>query len=251
MASSSYLEAYFIFMKKETFYFSHDYNARNDTKILYMRQELGMEGYGIYWYLIEALADAGGILPLKILPVLAKQMDSTLVKVEGVVNNYELFEVLENQFVSQRLLKHLELRNNLSEAGKIGAANRWKNGVANGVAIGIPNAKERKGKKIKGKEIKGSYYKKEDFNEVPEYIVFSVIQQFQISKQQTITEKQVTDMWQVFKEQNLTGDKFYNNENEVYKHFVNWINKQKFEKNAKPTAEDKFNAYKEYANRYS
>ena len=65
MASSSYLEAYFIFMKKETFYFSHDYNARNDTKILYMRQELGMEGYGIYWYLIEALADSGGILPLK------------------------------------------------------------------------------------------------------------------------------------------------------------------------------------------
>jgi hypothetical protein len=97
----------------------------------------------------------------------------------------------------------------------------------------------------------GKYFKKEEFNEVPEYIVFSVIQQFQISKQQTITEKQVTDMWQVFKEQNLTGDKFYNNENEVYKHFVNWINKQKFEKNAKPTAEDKFNAYKEYANRYS
>ena len=97
----------------------------------------------------------------------------------------------------------------------------------------------------------GKYFKKEEFNEVPEYIIFSVIQQFQISKQQTITEKQVTDMWQVFKEQNLTGDKFYNNENEVYKHFVNWINKQKFEKNAKPTAEDKFNAYKEYANRYS
>jgi hypothetical protein len=251
MASSSYLEAYFIFMKKETFYFSHDYNARNDTKILYMRQELGMEGYGIYWYLIEALADSGGILPLKIVPVLAKQMDSTLIKVEGVIMKYELFEVADNQFFSQRLIKHLELREALSEAGKIGAANRWKNGVANGVAIGLPNAKERKGKKIKEKEIKGSYYKKEDFNEVPEYIVFSVIQQFQISKQQTITEKQVTDMWQVFKEQNLTGDKFYNNENEVYKHFVNWINKQKFEKNAKPTAEDKFNAYKEYANRYS
>ena len=97
----------------------------------------------------------------------------------------------------------------------------------------------------------GKYFKKEEFNEVPEYIIFSTIQRFQISKQQTITEKQVTDMWQVFKEQNLTGDKFYNNENEVYKHFVNWINKQKFEKNAKPTAEDKFNAYKEYANRYS
>jgi hypothetical protein len=243
-------------MKKEAFYFSHDYNARNDTKILYMRQELGMEGYGIYWYLIEALADAGGILPLKILPVLAKQMDSTLVKVEGVVSNYELFEVVENQFVSQRLLKHLEYREVLSEQGKKGASKRWGNGGANGGAISHPNAKERKGNKNKGKEIKviskSNYFKKEDFNEVPEHITFSVIQRYKLSNDKIITEQQVKDSWEVFKDQNLTGDKFYNNENEVYKHFVNWINKQKFDKNAKPTtAEDKFNAYKEYANRYS
>lgn len=98
---------------------------------------------------------------------------------------------------------------------------------------------------------KGKKFKKEDINELPDYILFSSIQRYKLSNDKTITEKQVTDMWQVFKEQNLTGDKFYNNKNEVYKHFVNWINKQKFEKNAKPTAEDKFNAYKEYANRYS
>lgn len=97
----------------------------------------------------------------------------------------------------------------------------------------------------------GKKFKKEDFTEVPDYIIFSSIQRYKLSNDKIITEIQVKDMWQVFKEQNLTGDKFYNNENEVYKHFVNWINKQKFEKNAKPTAEDKFNAYKEYANRYS
>ena len=99
---------------------------------------------------------------------------------------------------------------------------------------------------------KSNYFKKEDFKEVPEHITFSVIQRYKLSNDKTITDKQVSDMWEVFKDQNLTGDKFYNNENEVYKHFVNWINKQKFDKNAKPTtAEDKFNAYKEYANRYS
>ena len=143
-------------MKKDTFYFSHDYNARNDTKILYMRQELGMEGYGIYWYLIEALADSGGILPLKIVPVLAKQMDSTQVKVEGIIMNYDLFEVADNQFFSQRLIQHLELRNSLSEAGKTGAKNRWKNREANGLAIGDPNANKSKVNKIKVKEIKES-----------------------------------------------------------------------------------------------
>ena len=203
-------------MKKETFYFSHDYNARNDTKILYMRNELGMEGYGIYWYLIEALADAGGILPLKILPVLAKQMDATLVKVEGVVNNYELFEVAENEFVSQRLLRHLGFRNECSENGKKGALKRWENRVANGVAISPPNAKERKGKEIKEKEIKvinkGKKFKKEDFSEVPEYLIFSIIQRYKLSNDKTITEKQVIDSWEVFCSQNLSGDKFYNNE---------------------------------------
>jgi hypothetical protein len=139
-------------MKKDTFYFSHDYNAHNDVKILYMRQELGMEGYGIYWFLIESLADSGGILPLKIVPVLAKQMDSTQVKVEAVIMNYELFDVNDKEFFSIRLLQHIELRNGLSAAGKIGAQKRWKNGGA----ISPPNAKESKGKERKVKESKES-----------------------------------------------------------------------------------------------
>ena len=63
-------------MKKDTFYFSHDYNAHNDVKILYMRHQLGMEGYGIYWFLIESLADAGGFLPLDLIPVLAHIFDT-------------------------------------------------------------------------------------------------------------------------------------------------------------------------------
>jgi hypothetical protein len=145
-------------MKKDTFYFSHDYNAHNDVKILFMRQQLGMEGYGIYWFLIESLADSGGYLPLKIIPVLSMQMQTTEVKVKAVIESFELFEINDKQFFSARLLKHLDVRTTLSEKGKLGAEKRWKNGgangVANGVAIGEGNAKERKGKEIKEKEIK-------------------------------------------------------------------------------------------------
>jgi len=138
-------------MKKDAYYFSHDYNAHNDTKILYMRQDLGMEGYGIYWFLVESLADSGGILPLKIVPVLAKQMDVTLAKVETIINQYDLFQLIDDQFFSQRLMQHLELRNGLSEAGKLGAIKRWEI-HKNGGAIGRANAKERKGKESKGNE---------------------------------------------------------------------------------------------------
>lgn len=42
---------------KETFYFRHDYNARNDSKILELRAEFGYEGYGVYWAVIETLAE--------------------------------------------------------------------------------------------------------------------------------------------------------------------------------------------------
>ena len=37
-------------------YFSHDRNALNDNKIAQMRGTYGMEGYGVYWAIIEALS---------------------------------------------------------------------------------------------------------------------------------------------------------------------------------------------------
>ncbi len=140
----------FYFMKSNSYYFSHDYNAANDTKVLFLRHQLGMEGYGIYWYLIEQLANAGGKLPLELIPVLAMQMHCTDVKVNGVLMNFDLFTIDSGEFWSERLQNHLELRLKLSESGKTGANNRW----GNRVAIGEGNAKERKEKEIKVKEIK-------------------------------------------------------------------------------------------------
>lgn len=140
-------------MKKDTYYFSHDYNARNDFKCLFLRQQLGMEGYGIYWFLIESLAESGGVLPLKIVPVLAMQMQVQDVKVSAVINSFDLFQITDNQFFSIRLNEHLEKRNLLSEGGKKGAENRWGNRGPIGGAISIPNAKERKLKEIKESKV--------------------------------------------------------------------------------------------------
>lgn len=143
-------------MKGKSYYFSHDYNAANDTKILFLRHQLGMEGYGIYWFLIERLADAGGKMPLDLIPILSMQMQSTDVKVKGVITQFDLFTIEEGEFWSERLQEHLGLREKLSQSGKNGAINRWGNGEANRGAIGEGNAKKRKEKEIKGKEIKES-----------------------------------------------------------------------------------------------
>ena len=142
-------------MKKSTYYFSHDYNAANDVKILFMRQQLGMEGYGIYWYLIEHLADAGGRLPLKIIPVLAMQMQSQEIKIRAVISEFELFEIVDDTFFSIRLLNNLDRVNDLkinnSIKGKLSAEKRKSTAVEQRLNSGA--TKERKGKEIKGNEI--------------------------------------------------------------------------------------------------
>jgi len=105
----------------KSFWFEHDYSASNDAKILFLRQQLGMEGYGIYWFIVEQLAQAGGKLPLKIVPVLAMQSQTQESKVSAVINGYGLFEISEDDFFSNRLNKHVETRKFYSETGKLGA----------------------------------------------------------------------------------------------------------------------------------
>lgn len=141
----------------KSFYFPHDYNSANDHKILFLRQQLGIEGYGIFWYIVEQLAQSGGRLPLKIIPVISMQIQTTADKVTAVIKNYELFVIEEDTFFSSRLMAHLEIRADASNYGRQGATKRWGNDPKNRVAIGPPNgppnAKERKGKEIKERRV--------------------------------------------------------------------------------------------------
>ena len=110
----------------KAFYFQHDYNAATDAKILFLRQQLGMEGYGIYWFIVEYLASAGGILPINIIPILAMQSHTQESKVEAVIKGYNLFEVTDTHFFSHRLNRHIFLRKKLSEEGLKGVKAREK-----------------------------------------------------------------------------------------------------------------------------
>ena len=42
-------------MTKKVNYFSHDFSARNDAKIISLRRKAGMEGLGIFWAIVEML----------------------------------------------------------------------------------------------------------------------------------------------------------------------------------------------------
>jgi uncharacterized protein YdaU (DUF1376 family) len=155
-------------MKKNTYYFSHDYNARNDTKVLFLRMQLGMEGYGIYWYLIESLAESGGTLPLQLIPVLAMQMHTTEAKVNAVVNAFNLFEITDDLFFSIRLNEHLEKVNQIkisaSERGKLSANKRKSTKIQQTVEQGVEQpAQQKKGKESKENKIINTNNFSEDF----------------------------------------------------------------------------------------
>jgi len=74
-----------------------------------------------------------------------------------------------------------------------------------------------------------------DFNGLPDQYIESIkLQTFQ-TKKIHVDLATINNLWDAFKLQNLDGQKFYNSENDVYKHFVNWFKTQKFDNNGTTT----------------
>ena len=85
-------------MEKEGFYFPHFCNARHDRKIKRLRKELGVEGYGIYFMLLETLRDQHDLrYPLEDIDLLAEEFNVSEQKVRVTICNYSLFEIDEDQ----------------------------------------------------------------------------------------------------------------------------------------------------------
>ena len=100
-------------MAKETFYFSHDSNAITDTKILNMRADYGMEGYGLFWAIIEMLRNEKDyMLTIDKNTFRAIQtLTNTTIDVEQFIQNciedYKLFAQNDGKFYSNSLLNRM------------------------------------------------------------------------------------------------------------------------------------------------
>ncbi len=158
-------------MKKDSYYFPHFYNARSDRKMLRVRRELGVEGYGIYFMLLEVLREQTNFsYPLEDIDLLADEFRISEQKIRTVICNYELFQVNEDEFFySEKLIHNLQPYIESSERARLAARKRWdkvKKNDANAYANALPeqsksnasqNAKrgeERKGKEKRIKDIK-------------------------------------------------------------------------------------------------
>ncbi len=145
---------------KDAFYFPHDSNAKDDPKIVMLMEQLGLEGYGIFWVLIEVLRDQPEYrYPMALTSALARRFCTTKEKVEIVITGYSLFEVDgDNFFLSPSLCRRMlfidDKRKKLAEAGRKGREKQLI-GPPPGQAQATPGQeKKRKEKESKEKESK-------------------------------------------------------------------------------------------------
>ena len=150
-------------MAKETFYFSHDSNALTDTKILNMRADYGLEGYGLYWAIIEMMRNEEDYkLELNKNTYRAiKTLTNTTIDIEkfikDCIEDYKLFEQKDEKFYSNSLLKRMEVKEKKSAVAREKAQKRWSGNATDMQQQCNSNAnkiKENKENKNKVKENK-------------------------------------------------------------------------------------------------
>jgi len=176
-------------MKKDAYYFPHFSNARNDSKILKLRRVMGIEGYGIYFLLLEVLRDQTDFkISVESLEDFAYEWHTSKEKLESVVANFGLFQVDEQNFFSPKFneymnpyiegkeskriagikgnlvrYKHItkEEASNLTDEQILHIDEMRKQNKSNALAmrevsesLSTPDASQKKGKERKGKEKK-------------------------------------------------------------------------------------------------
>ncbi len=147
---------------KDTFYFSHDYNARTDEKIKKLIRKHGMTGYGVFWAIVEDLYNNANALQSDCEGIAFElRVDETMVK--SILHEFDLFVFEGEHFGSLSVQKRMDDRDSRSKKARESAFKRWENmrthseGNANAMPMQSEgNAiKERKGKETKERKPKG------------------------------------------------------------------------------------------------
>lgn len=108
-------------MTKDAYYFPHFSNARHDRKIMRLRKELGVEGYGIFFMLLEVLRDQVDYkYPTTDIDLLAEEFGCSEQKIRVVICNYQLFVTDEEKlFFSPKLFLYLQPYLNMKEQRRL------------------------------------------------------------------------------------------------------------------------------------
>ena len=113
-------------MKKDTYWFSHDYNARSDGKLLKLRMKHGMEGVGVYWCVVEMLYEENGFISLHDYERITFELRTNEELVRSVINDFGLFEINCERFWSNSAMERLAVRKDKSDQARNAINVRWE-----------------------------------------------------------------------------------------------------------------------------
>jgi uncharacterized protein YdaU (DUF1376 family) len=155
-------------MRKDAYYFPHFSNARHDKKLQRVRKELGVEGYGIYFMLLETLRDQEGFsYTADDIDLLADDFGTSEQKVRTVLCNYGLFTFTDDGqlFTSERFTEYMRPYLEKKERARMAANKRWNNSDANAYANALPEQCASNASKVKKSKVKKSKVNESKVNE--------------------------------------------------------------------------------------
>ena len=112
--------------KKDSYYFQHDYYARNDPKLVNLMARHGVEGVGIFWCIVENLYEQGGRLDISSCNSIAFSLHVDNAIVESIVKDFDLFKDDGQVFWSESVNKRIEKQESIRSKRKAAVLKRWQ-----------------------------------------------------------------------------------------------------------------------------
>lgn len=218
---------------KGAYYFSHDSNARNDEKLIAVRMKLGVEGYGIYFMILERLLEATDYMSIKDYNIIAFDLRVSAEKVKSVIEDFGLFNFTDDgkKFFSESFLNRMKpldnMREQRSQAGKKSAEKRAKsNDNSTTVERPLPEnpTKERKGEESK---VNTTYVvvEEEYYEKIKTFLLRQKAKIDLLAMRYKTSAETVIEKINLFVEFSVHGDKIWTDENDSWVHFTNWFPK--------------------------
>lgn len=110
-------------MSENKLYFSHDYYSRDNLSNL--RMKCGLEGYGIYWCLVEIMHENGGEIKESDIEGIAYNLHTDENKILDVINSCDTFAVKKGVISSKRVIDNIKKREKISAIRREAVGQRW------------------------------------------------------------------------------------------------------------------------------
>lgn len=111
----------------KTRFLPHDYNARQDPKLIKLQIKHGLEGIGLYWCLVEMTWEQDNALEWDA-DLIAYTLRTNAELVKSVAENFGLFKVKGNVLSSEAIAKRMAYFDEKSQKAKAAAEMRWQSG---------------------------------------------------------------------------------------------------------------------------